>query len=190
MNPTLQVLICLLIVALIAISVKLFMVLTDLQKTITSTQRDIDKTITRVDTILDSAEVLLRDELTPTIKVARETLMNVEITTRAIADTTVAARQIVARLEGVIEPKHLATAGTAVATFIAKKTAGAASGMLSGLFSGISAGVKMVMHRRSTKKKEDERAENIPRLPPAAARNGNSVVIAETKAVHKSVKRP
>lgn len=194
MNPTLQTLLCFLIVALIGITIKLFLVLTDLQKTITNTRADVDLTLKRVDTVLCTTETLIHEELTPTIKVARETLINVEITTRAIADTTVAARQMVSRLEGMVDSKHLATAGTAVAAFMAKRTAGAASGILTGLFSGISAGVRLVVTRRKTKHAEAEKHKQLvvrtPILPPAKAKNGKFNEISETYTEPKPVKQP
>ncbi len=193
MNPILEILIGALVVALIAITIKMFLVLTDLQKTIATTRTDLDMTMKRVDKVLDTTETLLHDEITPTIKIARETLANIEVTTRAIADTTVAARHVVTRVEGVVDPAHLATVGTALATFMAKRTAGAASGMLSGLFAGITHGIKLVTERRKAKhniiEMDRSAAKKTPKLPPSNTKNGLLDDNHETSSNSASVKR-
>src|SRR5205085_225099 len=134
-------LVVLLVVAIGAVGM-LFRVLGNVQRTLETVRNDVDATLRRVNATVDTVHVMLRDEVTPTLQVARETLVHVEVTTRAIADTTLAARAIVHRADALVDTRRLAAAGSAVAGFVVKKSATAAAGLLSNMASGLGSGIK------------------------------------------------
>lgn len=111
------------------------------------TRVEISSTLKKIETVADSTDKVLREELTPTLKAARETLANVEVSTRAIAETTIAARKLAGSLESV---QSFFTVGGPIVQALAKKVSGGAGGF----FSGISAGIKSVLGHKSVAAKK------------------------------------
>ena len=143
MTNTIDVLLILLLIAAIFAVVRVFIVLGDVQKTLAnleSTRTEITGTLHRLETVAETTQQIMRDEVVPKLKVARETLVNVEITTRALAETTQMARRLVGKVEGA---EKLFSLGGPVAQFVVKKVSGATGGFLS----GVSAGIRAVMGR-------------------------------------------
>ncbi len=125
----------LLMVSILAVG-KLFFVLgevsTTLQK-LEQTRTEIGTTLVRIEAVADATEKVIREEVVPTVKAAREAIENVEVTTRAIAETTVAARKLAATLENV---QKYFTIGGPIAQAVLKKVSSGAGGFFSGIASG------------------------------------------------------
>lgn len=162
-----------LLVGLLCVSIfaviRLISVLNDVNKMlalasneVTTAHKEVATTLERVDTVLTTAETLLREEVTPTLQVARTTLDNVEVTTRALAETTVLTRQVMQRVDGMVDAGKLAQVGGAVAQFALKKGAGAASGLLSSVASGMGGALMSLFHRKHPAESES---------PPVASKN-------------------
>lgn len=150
--------IVLLIVAILAVG-RIFFLVGDVQKTVVgieSTKTEINATLKRVEAVADATERLMREELTPTLQVARETIAHVEVTTRALAETTQIARKLAGHLEDA--QKFFSVSGPIAQTILKK-----ASGMAGGLLSGLSVGIKSVVGKR----KNPDSADGRLLLPPA-----------------------
>lgn len=155
MNPIViqSLLVVLLIVAIAAVG-RLFFVLGDVRRvlgnvetTLETTRKDVDATLTRLNSVAESTDKVLREEVAPTLHVMRETLSHVEVTTRVLAETSMVAKQIAGRVETLVTAQKLAATGGAVAQFVAKKSAGAAISLLA----GVGAGVRGLWTRRHSK---------------------------------------
>ena len=106
-----EVLLCVLLLVLILAALRLYMMLGELRGTLASVERtrqEITGTVQKLDG-------LMSDEIAPTLRVARQTLANAEITTKALADTTLAARRITAKSEGIAQAAQLLLLGGSVA---------------------------------------------------------------------------
>ncbi len=91
--------ILLLIVSIVTV-LKLFSVLNRIGATLAQTQGEISGTLTQLEAAALSTDRLMREELTPMLQVTRQTLGNVEVTTRALAETTQSVRGLSRKAEG------------------------------------------------------------------------------------------
>ncbi len=142
-GQVIQVLDIVLLIVAILVCGRVFFLLGDVRHTLTgidSTRTEITSTLKRVDTVVDTTERMLTEELTPTLHTARQALANIEVSSRALAETT----QIVRKAAGAVEDVQRFFSGSGpIAQVLIKK----ASGMAGGLLSGISVGLKSVMGR-------------------------------------------
>ena len=120
MQQIIPYLVAALILVLIAVLVKVFFILNEVKHI----ANDAQQTIQRLNGIAEKTEKIITEELTPTLQVARQTLTNVEATTRVLAETTQSAQNVVKRVEGFLETGKLVATGVAVAKAAAQKTAG------------------------------------------------------------------
>ncbi len=145
------------VIYLIVVLVKLRRVLVQAETMLETTRKDVDaalldagRTLQRLEAVAQSTEQVMREEVAPTLRVARETLANVEVTTRAIADTTLVARRIAERADTLVDTQRLLSAGGAAAHLVLQKSASAAGSLLSGVASGIGGGVRALLTRRKS----------------------------------------
>ena len=136
-NWIIVVLICVSLVFLCAAAAAHIAMALSHRKAAMELRREIEATLGRVDTVLNSAEALLRDEVAPTLKIARQTLQNVEVTTRALADTTIAARSVVNRLERTTSSSKLVQVGGIATTLLIKKGSCAAANLFKNAALGV-----------------------------------------------------
>ena len=107
----------LLVVSIIAV-LRLWSVLGSVKVTLANletTRLEATQTLKRLDATVATADTLLRDEVTPTLQVARATLINVEETTRTLAEASVSLRRITGKAEATTDASRLIMAGTALA---------------------------------------------------------------------------
>jgi len=119
------------------------------RKAIEGLREDVDATLRRVDKAVGEAESLLRDEVAPTLQVARRTLQNIEVTTRALADTTIAARTVVGRIERSTNAARLGQVGGLATGLIMRKGSGAAAGLFSNVMTGVGHALLGLIQRRA-----------------------------------------
>lgn len=145
-----QVLDIVLLIAAILVCSRIFFLLGDVRKTLTgvdATRTEIAVTLKRVEAVADATEHVLRTELAPTLQTAREALANIEVSSRALAETT----QIVRKVAGAVEDaQHFLSASGPIAQMIRKK----AGGVAGGLMSGIAVGLKSVLGRGKSAPKQ------------------------------------
>ena len=103
------------------------------------TRSEISSTLQRLESVAKSTEEVLRTEVTPTLQVTRATLANLEITTRALADTTLAVRGLTGRAEQAVNAQRLLTAALPIARMMTARGGGIASGLIAGIGTGIKA---------------------------------------------------
>jgi hypothetical protein len=138
--------IAVLIVTFFAVG-RLYFVLGNVRQTLANletTRTEISSTLKRLETVAETTQKVLDEEVAPTLKVARETLVNVEITTRALAETTQAIRRLTGKAEGVANAQQLLKVGGPILKQVAQRSAG----VFGGFFSGIGAGVRAILGRR------------------------------------------
>jgi uncharacterized protein YoxC len=146
------------VIYLIIVLVKLRRVLTQAETMLETTRKDVDatlveasRTLQRLEAVAQSTEQVMREEVAPTLRVARETLTNIEVTTRAVADTTLAARRIAERADTLVDTQRLLSVGGAAAHLVLQKSAGVMGSLLSGVASGVGSGVRALLaSRRNT----------------------------------------
>ncbi len=106
-----EILLCVLLLVLILAALRVYTMLGELRGTLASveqTRQEITGTVQKLDRMMS-------EDIAPTLQVARQTLTNVEITTKALADTTLAARRITAKSEGMAQAAQLLLLGGSVA---------------------------------------------------------------------------
>ena len=135
MTLLIQILLVVLLIAGIFAVLRLYFVLGDVRNTLSH----VETTRKEIDSSLQRLEALLRDELAPTLRVARETLTNVEVTTRALAETTLFVRRISGTVEGLFGAARLLKGGADTGTAGAKKPGGIVGGLMAGIRMGVSA---------------------------------------------------
>jgi hypothetical protein len=149
-QQVIQVLDIVLLIAAILVCSRIFFLLGDVRKTLTgvdATRTEIAVTLKRVEAVADATEHVLRTELAPTLQTAREALANIEVSSRALAETT----QIVRKVAGAVEDaQHFLSASGPIAQMIRKK----AGGVAGGLMSGIAVGLKSVLGRGKSAPKQ------------------------------------
>jgi hypothetical protein len=179
LQPTVWVLLAVLIVAGIVAVLKLIKVLNDASLALESTRRDLDKTMQRVDGVITSVQTVLNEELTPTLRVARHTIEHLEVTTKAASEATEAARRAALQIESMMQSSKLATAGGALAKMALQKSGTTASHLLSNAASGLGHSVMSMIRNRFARKHDEVPAKRA--LPPAEQRNGSSRSVALAK---------
>jgi hypothetical protein len=136
----------LLVVGIVAV-IRLYVILGQVRQTLTNleaTRTEISSTLKRLETVAQSTEEVLRAEVTPTLQITRATLANLEITTRALAETTLAVRGLTGRAEQAVNAQRLITAAIPIARMMTARGGGIASG----LFAGIGSGIKAMLSRK------------------------------------------
>jgi len=162
---TLPTLIQYLLVALLAASIvavlRLWSVLGSARVTLAnleSTRMEATETLKRMDATLTTTEQVMREEVAPTLQAARATLSNVEVTTRALAETTTALRRLTGKAESVTDTRRLLSAGGALFQLFAHRNGTAAKvgasgggGLLNGLALGVGARIAGLLTRRRSR---------------------------------------
>ena len=163
MDITIKVLLIVLILAATGAAIKLFLILGDVKRllgsvetTLNTTQAEVTETLKRLETVAQSTDKILREEVGPTLRVARETLTNVEVTTRAVADTTLIARRLAGKADNLVDSQRLLAAGGTVAQAIAQKSGKAAIGLLAGIGAGVGTSLRYLWSRHKKQNKQLE----------------------------------
>lgn len=115
MGQVINALLIVLILAGIVAVVRLIQVMKKLETTLESTQADVNKTLAQLNSVAVSTQKLMEEELTPTLKVARQTLENMQETTRGLADVTQSAQRVTKKVEGMVDASRLVTASMGAA---------------------------------------------------------------------------
>lgn len=79
-----------------------------MQEEVAATLQETHTALERVETLAQSTDKLVREEIGPTLAVTRATLSHVEATTRAINEGAQGVRAIVGRVEAVSNPTNIA----------------------------------------------------------------------------------
>ena len=159
----------LLIVGIIAL-IRFYVLLGQVRQSLTNleqTRAEVSGTMKRLESVAASTEEILRTEVTPTLQVTRATLANLEVTTRALADTTLAVRSLTGRAEQAVNAQRLLSAALPVARMMSARSGGIASGLIA----GIGTGIKAILGRK--KKRPLEAAELEAANPPKAVTDGS-----------------
>ena len=163
-------LVILLIVGIVAI-IRLYFVLGQVRTSLSNleeTRTEISGTLKRLESVAQSTEEVLRTEVTPTLQVTRATLANLEITTRALAETTLAVRGLTGRAEQAVNAQRLLTAAVPIARMMSAR----GSGLAAGLVAGIGSGIKALMGRK--KRSSPSNPELLSAANPATLPIGSS----------------
>ncbi len=121
------------------------------------TRAEVSGTMKRLESVAASTEEILRTEVTPTLQVTRATLANLEVTTRALADTTLAVRSLTGRAEQAVNAQRLLTAALPIARMMSARSGGIASGLIA----GIGTGIKAILGRKKTRPSETSELEPV-----------------------------
>jgi hypothetical protein len=166
-----QILLVILLLAGIFATLRLWSVLGSARVTLTNletTRQEATETLKRLDATVATADQLLREEVAPTLQVARATLANVEVTTRALAETTTSLRRITGRAEAATDAKRLFTAGSALALAAARRKQGEPTKRSGGgLLGALGAGLVGLL----TRHKKQASGGKAQALAPAASRS-------------------
>ena len=134
-------LVILLIVGTVAV-IRLYLVLGQVRQSLNNleeTRIEMSGTLKHLESVAKSTEEVLRTEITPTLQVTRATLANLEVTTRALAETTLAVRGLTGRAEQAVNAQRLLTAAVPIARMMTARGGGLAAGVVAGIGSGIKA---------------------------------------------------
>jgi ABC-type transporter Mla subunit MlaD len=101
-------------------------VVNDAQGHLHALRQDVDATLDRVNQVTTTAEQLIKTEVEPTLQALR-----------AMADTTVAARQLAHRADSLVDTAKLASVGGSVASFLLQKSGHLAVSLVSSLASSV-----------------------------------------------------
>lgn len=143
-----QILLAVLLASAIIAIWRLYFVMGDARRTlgnVEQTRKEVTETLQRVEAVAASTDQAIREQVVPTLMVTRDTLANVEVMTRTLADTTVAARRLTGQVEAVMDSRKLLSLGGTIAQFAAKQSAGLAGSLLAGLGNS----VRHLIQRRS-----------------------------------------
>jgi hypothetical protein len=158
-----QVLLVVLIAAGIAVAVRLFLVLGDVHRTIKGveeTRQEVNATLKRVEVVVQTTDQVMREEIAPTLRVTRETLVHVENVTRALAETTQFVRRITGKAAPYAEAAPLiATVGKPVAELIVKQGSRLLTGFLTGLGNGLRNSVRGIFRPHKEEKDPPDQKE-------------------------------
>ncbi len=163
-SSLIPVLIVILLIAGIVAVVRVIQLIGDVQKTLAGveiTRSELSTTLRRIDSLASTTETLMKDEVTPTLQIARQTLANVEETTRAVAESSQAVRDVTASVQNV---SKLFTLGGPIAQALMSKISGGAGGF----FSGIAKGMSMVLGKG--------KPETVPARKKASSKSAAKVV--------------
>lgn len=162
-------LVILLIVGIVAI-IRLYLVLGQVRQSLTNleeTRTEISGTLKQLESVAQSTEEVLRTEIMPTLQVTRATMANLEVTTRALAETTLAVRGLTGRAEQAFNAQRLLTAAVPIARMMTARGGGIAAGVVAGIGSGIRA----IFGRKKRTALPDPALEAAPK--PAAISDGS-----------------
>ena len=118
MAQTIQILVIVLLCSSIVAVVRLWSVLGSARTTLANleeTRLEANETLKRLAEVSTSTDKIMREEVAPTLRQTRATLENVEVTTRALAQTTQSIRRLTGRAESVTTAQKLLSLGGAVA---------------------------------------------------------------------------
>lgn len=118
MTLTIQTLVIILLCLSIVAVIRLWSVLGSVRITLANleeTRQEADKTLQRLSEVAASTDKVMREEVAPTLQMTRATLENVEVTTRALAQTTQTIRRLTGHAEQVTTAQRLLALGGVVA---------------------------------------------------------------------------
>lgn len=118
-----------------------------------ATRLEAAETLQRMDATLKTTDQLLREEVAPTLQAARATLGNVEMATRALAETTGALRRLTGKAENVSDTGRLISAGTALVQRASQRNGKPSNtgNLLSGIALGVGVRLANLLARRRKK---------------------------------------
>ncbi len=181
-------LVLLLIIGIVAV-IRLYSVLGQVRQSLTNleeTRTEISGTLKHLDAVAQSTEEVLRTEITPTLQIARATLANLEVTTRALAETTLAVRGLTGRAEQAVNAQRLLSAAVPIARMMTARGGGIAAGLVAGIGSGI----KAILGR---KKRSTEARPELEPTPQRAALSSeapaNPILPPDTGSDHRRSSR-
>jgi len=186
-----QILIIFVLIATLFAVLRLYFVLGNVRQTLKNletTRTEISSTLQRLESVAQTTQRVLDEEVAPTLRVARDTLVNVEVTTRALAETTQAIRRLTGKAEGVVQAQQLIKVGGPLLQQVAKRS----MGVVGSLFAGIGAGMRSMLARRKqapqpAPPEPEERDEIIVQPKSLPASDGGKALKATPKAQPKSV---
>ncbi|MCW3096011.1 MAG: hypothetical protein JWL77_1629 [Chthonomonadaceae bacterium] len=167
MTLDIHILLFLLLLGGIFAVVRLYVVLGQVRQSLNNleeTRTEISGTLQRLESVAKSTEEVLRTEVTPTLQVTRATLANLEVTTRALAETTLAVRGLTGRAEQAVNAGRLLTAALPIARMMTSRGGGIASGLLA----GIGTGIKAILGKKKSKTQAAPELEPKSRLIPVS----------------------
>lgn len=118
MTQAIQILIFILLSLSIVAVIRLWSVLGSVRVTLANleeTRQEADKTLQQLSEVAASTDRVMREEVAPTLQLTRATLENVEVTTRALAQTTQAVRRLTGHAESLTTAQRLLSLGGSVA---------------------------------------------------------------------------
>ncbi len=118
MALTINILVIILLCSSIVAVIRLWSVLGSARTTLANleeTRMEANETLKRLAEVSASTDKIMREEVAPTLRQTRATLENVEVTTRALAQTTQSIRRLTGRAESVTTAQKLLSLGGAVA---------------------------------------------------------------------------
>ena len=127
MAQTIQILIIILLCLSIVAVIRLWSVLGTARVTLANleaTRREADVTLKRLAEVAVSTDKVMREEVAPTLQRTRATLEHVEVTTRALAQTTQTISRLTGRAEGVTNAQRLFSLGGIVVQNVAQNVLG------------------------------------------------------------------
>ena len=173
MDQTIKILEILLLISCILAVGRLYMVLNDVRQTLKNVEKNVETTSTeisgtlkRMETVAASTEHVLREEVAPTLQVARATLANLEVTTRALAEASQIARGFAGKADKVVSAQRLLSASSPLVQMVAGKAAGAAGSLLAGLGGSVLGLFRRKKHTESSEPRRLTKEERSKALPP------------------------
>lgn len=115
MDEAIKVLLIVLLLVTIVAVVKLIQLLRKVETTLDTTKHDINSTLVELNGVTSSTKKLMEEELAPTLQVARQTLENVQVTTRVLADVTQSAQRVTQKVESMVDTTRLVASGASLA---------------------------------------------------------------------------
>ena len=174
------------LVILIIILIALAMQIITLIKNANATVSSLNVTKTELDTTINKVNIMLEAEVTPTLRVLRQTIANLETTTKAVADTTAVARSFAERAAPYANKIPVATRAVATANPIASLGMKIASTLLTAVGTKVLTGLGDALSRKKTPASRPNGSSNpapngrrnYPALPPG--RTGDELVPVES----------
>ncbi len=139
-------LVILMLAAILAV-IRFYVILGQVRQTLVKleeTRTEMSGTLKRLESVAESTEEVLRNEVAPTLQMTRSTLANLEVTTRALAETTLFVRGLTGRAEQAVNAQRILSA----AVPLIKTMSGRGTGLAGGLLAGIGTGIKALLARR------------------------------------------
>jgi uncharacterized protein YoxC len=175
-SSLIQGLIVILLIAGIVAVVRIIQLVGDVQKTLAgveTTRADLSVTLKKIDSLADTTENMVKEELAPTLQVARQALANVEVVTNAVAETSKSVRDVTASVQNA---SKILTLGGPIAQALLSRVTGSAGGFMSGVMKGIT----MVLGRGAGSAAPKKAARSNKVVKPADGKT-NAVLAADAK---------